>query len=105
LAKTSASNIAPAPVKTHPISEIGPAAPARVAGSMKMPEPIMLPTTSAVAIQRPSVRLSFGGAVRLSAGACAVAAMAGLSWTAIGVSDAVARGVFRHRAGTRSITR
>ena len=40
--------------------EIGPAVPASVAGSRKTPEPIMLPTTSAVAIQRPIERLSFG---------------------------------------------
>ena len=33
--------------------EAGPASPARTAGSVKMPEPTMLPTTSAVAIQRP----------------------------------------------------
>src|SRR5918995_1869448 len=69
LAKTSASSIAPAPVKIHPSSEIGPAAPASVAGSMNTPDPIMLPTTSAVAIHRPIVRLSFGGAAgRLSVG-------------------------------------
>ena len=73
MAKTSASSIAPAPVNTQPSSEIGPAAPASVAGSMNTPDPIMLPTTSAVAIHRPIVRLSFGGAELDSTGAGAVA--------------------------------
>jgi hypothetical protein len=52
--------------------EMGPAVPASVAGSRKMPEPIMLPTTRAVAIQRPIERLSFGapsgGAVEADCG-------------------------------------
>jgi hypothetical protein len=64
LAKTSASRIAPAPVNSQPRIEMGPAAEASVAGSRKMPEPIMLPTTSAVAIQRPIERFSFGAGAR-----------------------------------------
>src|SRR5689334_19299999 len=60
LANTSASRTAPAPVNTHPSIETGPAVPASVAGSRKTPEPTMLPTTRAVAIHRPIVRLSFG---------------------------------------------
>src|SRR5215218_1587491 len=59
-ANTSASRIAPAPVKIQARIEIGPAVPASDAGSRNTPEPIMLPTTSAVAIQRPIERLSFG---------------------------------------------
>src|SRR5829696_190600 len=47
----------------------GPASAASEAGSRKMPEPIMLPTTSAVAIQRSIERLSLrcgaAGAARL----------------------------------------
>src|SRR5215218_6180634 len=61
-ANTSASRIAPAPVKTQPRIETGPAVPASEAGNRNTPEPIMLPTTSAVAIHRPIVRLSFGRA-------------------------------------------
>ena len=53
--------MAPAPVKAQPIIETGPASAASEAGSRKMPEPIMLPTTSAVAIQRPIERLSLRG--------------------------------------------
>ena len=45
------------PVSTQPSSETGPIA-ASADGRLKTPEPIMLPTTSAVAIQMPSVRLS-----------------------------------------------
>src|SRR5262245_26416042 len=59
-ANTSASSTAPAPVNSQPSMETGPAAPARVAGSRKTPEPTMLPTTSAVAIHRPIDRFSFG---------------------------------------------
>jgi hypothetical protein len=68
-----------------------------------MPTPMMLPTTSAVAIQRPSVRFSFGGDAGTVAGAGAVAAMVVLSWTEIGDVDAAAPAPCRHRAGTRSI--
>ena len=50
--------MAPAPVNAQPIIDTGPASAASEAGSRKMPEPIMLPTTSAVAIQRPIERLS-----------------------------------------------
>src|SRR3954447_17143205 len=50
--------IAPAPVKSHPNIEIGPAVPASEAGRRKTPEPIMLPTTRAVAIHRPIERFS-----------------------------------------------
>ena len=60
LAKTSASSIAPRPVKTSDRIEIGPASPASTAGSVKMPEPTMLPTTSAVAIHRPIDRFRRG---------------------------------------------
>ena len=40
--------------------DAGPASPARAAGRVKIPEPTMLPTTSAVAIQRPIERFSLG---------------------------------------------
>jgi len=60
LANTSASSTAPAPVKNQPSSDTGPAAAASDDGSRNTPEPIMLPTTRAVAIHRPIVRL--GGA-------------------------------------------
>jgi hypothetical protein len=53
-------SIAPRPVKTSETIDAGPASPARTAGSVKMPEPTMLPTTSAVAIQRPIDRFSRG---------------------------------------------
>ena len=59
-ANTRASSIAPMPVKTSARIEAGPASPASTAGSVKMPEPTMLPTTSAVAIQRPIERFSRG---------------------------------------------
>src|SRR5687767_14680169 len=57
-ANTSARAIAPAPVNSQPRMDTGPAELASDAGSRKMPEPIMLPTTSAVAIQSPIDRLS-----------------------------------------------
>src|SRR5919197_6728639 len=53
--------MAPAPVKIHESSEIGPVD-ASDDGSPITPEPTMLPITSAVAIYRPSDRLSFGRA-------------------------------------------
>ena len=59
------------PVKPQASSEIGPTA-ARDDGSPKTPDPTMFPITSAVAIDRPSERLSFGRAgvsVALAAGA------------------------------------
>ena len=45
-----------APVKTHPTSDTGPAAAAGDEGSKNTPDPIMLPTTRAVAIHSPTVR-------------------------------------------------
>ena len=51
------------PVKTSAMIEAGPASPERTAGSVKIPEPTMLPTTSAVAIQRPIERLRRGFAL------------------------------------------
>ena len=62
LANTSASRIAPAPVKIHARIDTGPAVPASEAGSRNTPEPIMLPTTSAVHIHSPIDRFSFGRA-------------------------------------------
>src|SRR5262245_11146287 len=53
----SASNRPPAVVTAHPSSAAPPNG-ASVAGSVKMPEPTMLPTTSALAISRPSGRAS-----------------------------------------------
>src|SRR5689334_2875475 len=44
--------------------ETGPAVSASEAGSRKTPEPIMLPTTRAVAIHRPMERLSLGERMR-----------------------------------------
>ena len=64
LANTSASSNAPRPVTAHDTIEIGPAAPASDAGSRNTPDPIMLPTTNAVAIHSPIVRLSFRGRAR-----------------------------------------
>jgi hypothetical protein len=55
--------MAPAPVQPQAGIEIGPVVPAREAGSRNTPEPTMLPTTSAVAIHRPMVRLSFARAL------------------------------------------
>src|ERR1700758_3584896 len=65
VAKTRASRIAPVPVSTHPSSEIDPT-PANDDGSRKTPDPTMFPTTSAVAIQKPSDRFSFGGSMALA---------------------------------------
>jgi hypothetical protein len=62
LAKTSASSTAPAPVKAQPTSDTGPAVAASDDGSRNTPEPIMLPSTSAVAIHRPIVRRGEGPA-------------------------------------------
>src|SRR3954451_16975919 len=55
-AKTGASSTAPAPVSTQATSETGPAAAASDDGNRNTAEPIMLPTTRAVATQRPMVR-------------------------------------------------
>src|SRR5690349_5569831 len=62
-ANTSASSMAPTPVRASATMLIGPYAPSE-AGSRKTPDPIMLPTTSAVAIVRPRPRrvLAAGGA-------------------------------------------
>ena len=51
--KITASTSAPSEVTVQPTSEIGPKA-ASEAGRRKMPEPIMLPTTSAVQATSPS---------------------------------------------------
>src|SRR4051794_29188794 len=51
--------MAPAPVITQASSEIGPT-PASADGRPNTPEPTMLPITSAVAIDSPSDRFSFG---------------------------------------------
>lgn len=59
-AKTSASIMAPAAVTTQP-RMLMPPKPASELGSRKIPEPIMLPMTSAVAIQVPRPR-RFGAA-------------------------------------------
>ena len=48
-------------MKAHASIETGPAVAASDEGSRKIPEPTMLPTTSAVAIHSPMERLSFGG--------------------------------------------
>src|SRR5262245_11651824 len=68
--------IAPAPVKTHARIETGPAVLASDAGSRNTPDPIMLPTTSAVAIHRPIERLNFGRAVSLWGGAARIVTVA-----------------------------
>src|SRR5688572_11985941 len=52
--------MAPIPVNSQATTETGPAVSAMAAGSRKIPDPIMFPTTSAVAIQRPIERLSLG---------------------------------------------
>jgi hypothetical protein len=54
--------MAPTPVKIHPRIDTGPASAASDAGKRKIPLPIMLPTTSAVAIHIPSDLFSRGGA-------------------------------------------
>ena len=60
VANTSASSMAPMPVKTHARIDTGPAVPAIAAGKRKIPEPTMLPITRAVAIQRPMERFRPG---------------------------------------------
>jgi hypothetical protein len=52
--------MAPIPVNSQATTETGPAVPAMAAGSRKIPDPIMFPTTSAVAIQRPIERFRPG---------------------------------------------
>ena len=51
-----ARHSAPPIVITQPMSAFGPSG-ARLTGSRKMPEPMIVPTTSALVIQRPSCRL------------------------------------------------
>src|SRR6185295_16152936 len=55
IANTAAMQIEPPMVNSHPIIALGPNG-ARLAGKRKMPDPIMLPTTSASAIPKPSWR-------------------------------------------------
>src|SRR5690606_25257799 len=55
LAKASASNTAPHRVPPQP-SRLAPPSGASAAGSRNVPEPIMLPITRAVAVQKPSGR-------------------------------------------------
>ena len=65
-AKTSASSIAPMPVKTHPMIDTGPATEASDAGRRNTPDPTMFPTTRAVAMVSPIVRLRFLSAMPAS---------------------------------------
>src|SRR6185369_611096 len=51
-ASAKAMHMAPNPLTTQPIRALGPSG-ARLTGSMKMPAPMMLPTTSAVVIHMP----------------------------------------------------
>jgi hypothetical protein len=60
--KMIASTSAPTEVTDQPTSEIGPKT-ASEAGSRKIPEPIMLPITSATAANRPSLRPAGGSEV------------------------------------------
>src|SRR5262245_54715537 len=52
------------PVKTSAMIDAGPASPDSAAGKLKIPEPAMLPMTSAVAIHRPIDRFRRGFASR-----------------------------------------
>src|SRR5262245_33286199 len=52
------------PVKTSAMIDAGPASPDSAAGRVKIPEPTMLPMTSAVAIHRPIDRFRRGFAFR-----------------------------------------
>src|SRR5262245_57937193 len=91
LPKMTESASAPSDVTTQPAREMGPKA-AREAGSRKMPEPIMLPTTSAVQAASPRPPAAAPDAARTSDCAAAMLSATGRA----------ARGSGRRRPGVRA---